>query len=217
MIKHDFVRMRRSMVESQLRTSGVNDPAILAVMVDVPRERFVAAGQEPVAYLDRALPLGGSRALSPPLALGLLLTAADPQPTDNALLIGAGTGYAAAVLARLVASVTAVESDSDLAQRAQVELADIPTITLVEGLLNAGAPDHAPYDLIVIDGAVEAVPPAIIAQLIVGGRLVTGIDDHNVTRLAAGVRTGGGFGLRNFADSEIPVLPGFQRARGFAF
>src|SRR5688500_346544 len=109
MTEHNFEQMRRAMVASQLRTTGINDPRVVAAMGEVPRERFVPAGRAALAYADALIPLGGGRELNTPMSLGRLLTEAAPEPDDRALVIGAATGYAAAVLARLVASVVAVE------------------------------------------------------------------------------------------------------------
>lgn len=213
----DFAVMRHAMVASQLRTSGVNDPRVVEVMAQVPRERFVPAGQARFAYGDTGVPLPGGRRLNPPLATGRLLTAAQVEPTDRVLLVGAAGGYTAAVLAQLAASVTAVEADPTLAAETRAALAGVPNATVVEGSLEAGAPDHSPYDLLVIDGAVEAVPESLADQVVPGGRIVSGIVDRGVTRLASGRRTGGGFRLVDFLDIDCAVLPGFARPRSFSF
>ncbi|WP_294319915.1 protein-L-isoaspartate O-methyltransferase [uncultured Sphingomonas sp.] len=212
----DFDAMRHAMVVSQLRTSAVSDPAVVAAMGRVPREAFVPPAQAEVAYRDAALPLPGGRAINPPLITGRLLTAAELQPTDRVLLIGAAMGYGAAVLARLVDSVVALEEDATLAAAAHTALANDP-VDVVEGPLNAGWAQGAPYDVIVIDGAVESVPQAIVAQLAPGGRLTTGIVDRGVTRLALGRRTEGGFGLVDFADLGCVELPGFAKPKTFQF
>ncbi len=212
----DFDAMRHAMVVSQLRTSAVSDPRVVTAMGDVPREGFVPPAQAAVAYRDAPLPLPGGRAINPPLITGRLLTAAELQPTDRVLLVGAAMGYGAAVLARLVASVVALEEDAALAAGARDAIADAK-VELVEGPLNAGWAQGAPYDVIVIDGAVESVPEAIIAQLALGGRLTTGIVDRGVTRLALGRRTDGGFGLADFADLGCVELPGFAKPKTFQF
>jgi len=216
MTEHNFEHMRRAMVASQLRTTGVNDPRVLSAMGAVPRERFVPADRIAAAYADAVVPLGGGRALNSPMSLGKLLTEAAPQDGDRALLIGAATGYAAAVLDRLVASVVAVEEDPALVAAARESLAGTG-VKLVEGPLTAGWNEGAPYDLIVIDGAVEYVPDALIDQLVDGGRLATGLIEHGVQRLAFGRRAGEGFGLAAFADVASAVLPGFVKPRTFSF
>ncbi len=206
---------RAAMVASQLRTSGVNDARVVAAMAQVEREAFLPESQRPFAYRDRGLPLGAGRVQNPPLATGLLLTEARIQPEDKVLIVGAAGGYAAAVAAKLAAQVVAVESDSDLAAAARSALAG--AAELVEAPLEQGAAATAPYDVLVIDGAFEQIPAALVEQVRPGGRVVTGLVDRGVTRLASGVRSEGGFGLTSFADIECAVLPGFEKPRGFTF
>ena len=212
-----FDAMREAMVTSQLRTTAVSDNRVVAAMARVPRELFVPAERRDTAYIDRAIPLARGRLLNTPMATGKLLTEAYLRRTDRALLIGAATGYAAAVLASLVEHVTAVEVDPVLAEQARANLAGTPAVTVVEGPLEAGHAPGAPYDVIVVDGAVQDLPQTLIDQLVIGGRLVTGLDDKGVGRLAAGVRSAHGFGLQHFADAECVPLPGFARARAFQF
>ena len=212
----DFEAMRHAMVVSQLRTSAVSDPRVVDAMGDVPREAFVPSAQAALAYRDAPLPLGGGRAINPPLITGRLLVAADIRPTDRVLLIGAAMGYAAAVAARLAGSVVALAEDAGLAGAARDAIADTK-VTVVEGPLNAGWAEGAPYDVIIIDGAIEQVPDAVAGQLAPGGRLTTGLVDRGVTRLALGRRSEGGFGVVDFADLECVVLPGFARPKTFQF
>lgn len=216
MTEHNFEHMRRAMVASQLRTTGVNDPRVLAAMGAVPRERFVPAERVAVAYADALVPLDGGRQLNSPMALGRMLTEAAPQPEDRALVIGAGSGYAAAVLAELVASVVAVEEDAELLAAARDALAG-KAVELVEGPLTSGHAHGAPYDLILIDGAVEFVPDAIRDQLAEHGRLAAAISENGVTRIAIGRRGGAGFGMAAVSDVAAPVLPGFVKPRTFVF
>jgi len=209
--------MRQAMVASQLRTNAVSDPRVVAAMARVPRERFVPEARRALAYVDIAVPLDGGRALCPPMVLGRLLTEARPQAGTHALVVGAGTGYAAAVLASLVASVVALEEDGSLAKKARDLLAGEAGVTLVEGPLTQGWAAEAPYDLILIDGAVEQIPPALVAQLAPQGRLAAAIVERGVTRLAVGRRAGGDFAMAAFADAAAPVLPGFEPVTGFRF
>ena len=211
-----FEPMRRAMVASQLRTTGVNDPRVIAAMGEVARERFVPAERAALAYADATVPLANGRALNPPMALGRLLTEARLQGDENALVIGAGTGYAAAVLARLVASVTALEADKALAAQAGDALAGTG-VTQVSGPLDAGWAKGAPYDFILIDGAIEYLPPAIVEQAAEGARIGLALLDRGVTRLAMGRVVGGAFGLATFADAAVAILPGFEKPRGFIF
>ena len=216
MTEQNFQDMRRAMVASQLRTTGTNDARVLAAMGDLPRERFLPSARAPLAYADAVVPLNAGRDLNSPMALGRLLTEAAPAPADRALVVGAGTGYAAALLSGLVASVVAVEEDAELAAAARENLADT-RVRLIEGPLREGFADGAPYDLILIDGAVEFVPDALVDQLSDGGRLVTGLLEQGVTRLAIGRRAGDAFGLAAFADAAAAILPGFVRPRAFTF
>lgn len=209
--------MRHAMVASQLRPNAVNDPRVVTAMDRVPREAFLPAAAAEIAYRDTAVPLGHGRFQNVPIATGRLLTEAYLEPTDRVLLIGATGGYTAAVLAQLVASVVAVESDATLAADARAALTAYPSVTVVEGSLQAGHTAGAPYDVLVIDGAVEQVPDAIVAQIRPGGRAVAGISDRGVTRLSSGRRTAGGFGLVGFADIECVPLPGFARPKSFSF
>jgi protein-L-isoaspartate(D-aspartate) O-methyltransferase len=206
--EHNYDQMRRAMVASQLRTTAVNDPRVVAAMEAVPRERFVPEAQRAFAYLDRAIPVGDG-AIPQPMVLGRLLTEARVRSDDRALVIGVAPGYAAAVLARLGARVTVLGSDA-----ASPELIGV---TVADGPLDQGHVAGAPYDLILFDGAIEHVPDAILVQLADGGRIAAPIVEAGVTRLAIGRRAGGGFGMISFADAEAPVLPGFLKPRGFTF
>jgi protein-L-isoaspartate(D-aspartate) O-methyltransferase len=207
-----FETMRRAMVASQLRTTAVSDPRVIAAMGDVPRERFVPADKAAIAYADITVPLSGGRSLNTPMSLGRMLTELHPQPQDRALVVGAATGYAAAVLARLAGSVTALEEDGSLPMPAAA-----PGVRFVSGPLNKGWAEGAPYDLILIDGAVETIPQAIIDQLVEGGRLGAAIIQDGVSRLSIGRRAGTGFGFTAVADVDSAPLPGFAPPPAFSF
>lgn len=205
------------MVSNQLRTNNVSDPRIVAAMEAVARERFVPAERAKIAYIDLPVPLSGGRALNSPLATARLITESGVEAGEKVLLVGAATGYAAAILAELGAEVTALEEDGALLATAKAALAGKTNVTLVSGPLNGGWKKGAPYDVIIIDGAVESVPEAIASQLSATGRLLTGLVDRGVTRLATGRRAGSGVGLVAFADVETVVLPGFATPKGFSF
>jgi protein-L-isoaspartate(D-aspartate) O-methyltransferase len=213
--QHNFADMRKAMVASQLRTTAVNDPRVVEAMGVVPRERFVPPDRTAFAYLDVAQPLGLGRFLPAPMILGRLLTEARIRPTDRVLVIGAGSGYSAAVVAQLTGTVFALEEDATIAS---IGAAALPaSVQSVTGPLTAGWADGAPYDLIVFDGAVEHVPREIIAQMADGGRLAVALLEDGVTRLAVGRSAAGSFGTTTFADAEAPVLPGFAVREGFRF
>ena len=213
---HNFEQMRRAMVASSLRTTGVSDPRVLAAIGAVPRERFVPREAVGIAYADTMVPLGNGRELNSPLALGRMLTEARPQQNERVLVVAAATGYAAAVVERLAGSVVAVEEDAALAAQARTNLADT-SVEVVSGPLGEGHRAGAPYDLILIDGAVEFVPDALVAQLVDGGRLAASILDNGVTRVALGRKAGEGFGMIAITDSASTILPGFVRPRAFTF
>lgn len=212
-----FDAMRNAMVASQLRTNAVNDPRVVDAMRAVAREDYLPEDQRAVAYRDTLLPLNGGRQHNSPLATGRLITEARVKFSDRVLLIGAAGGYAAAVLGKLAAQVTAVEEDESLVALATGALAGQGNVTVVQGPLAAGAPGNGPYDVLIIDGAVEHVPDTLVAQLMPGARVTAGVLDRGVTRLASGRRTDGGFGLVDFLDTECATLPGFAVPKTFTF
>ncbi len=183
------------MVDSQLRTSGVTMPWVIAAMGSVAREGFVPVTLRNTAYMDRALPVAGGHMLNPPIATALMLQAAEVVPSDNVLLVGTPGGYMAAVLARRTADIVVIETAADLTD----------------------APHKRLFSLILIDGAVEELPGSLLAAAQDGARIVTGIVERGVTRLATGYVRGGKVALRPFADTEITPLPGFAAAREFVF
>lgn len=209
--------MRHAMVASQLRTNAVSDARVVAAMARVRREAYLPEAARAMAYRDTALPLGRGRYQNVPIATGRLLTEAVLHAADRVLLIGAAGGYTAVVLGEIVAHVTAVESDAALAELARTALAGNPAVTVIEGPLEAGHAEGGPYDLLFVDGAVDELPDALLAQVKAGGRVVGGIADRGVTRLAAGAKSAGGFALLPFADIDCVSLPGFARATRFTF
>jgi protein-L-isoaspartate(D-aspartate) O-methyltransferase len=208
----DFNLARRTMVDNQLRPEAVTDRGVLAAMGLVARERFVPEAARAFAYFDRPLPLTKERAMMPPAALGRLLSELAPRAGERALIIGSGTGYSAALLGAIGLDVIALESDDRLAAAAREIGVDTMTGSLAEGWKKA-----APYDLILLDGAVEEIPAAIVGQLAPEGRLAGAILDRGVTRLVVGRAAAGSFGLRSLADADVDILPGFERPRAFTF
>ncbi|WP_420902568.1 protein-L-isoaspartate O-methyltransferase family protein [Sphingobium algorifonticola] len=213
----NFAAMRAAMVENQLRTSDVNDVRVIAAMAQVPREAFVPVTRQAMAYIDRPVPLADGRALNPPLATGRLLTEAAVRRGEKVLLVGAATGYTAALLAAMGAQVTAVDDAALLTPDGTSSVAPLAGVTLAPGTLAGGAPANGPYAVIIIDGAIEEVPGALVEQLGDGGRMATGLIDKGVTRLAIGRKSGDAFGLTHVADIEMVVLPGFARPKTFVF
>ena len=208
----DYSLARRAMVDSQLRPEAVTDRGVLAAMATVERERFVPESAKALAYFDRPLRLAGGRAMMPPAALGRLLSELAPRTGERALVVGSGTGYAAALLKAIGIDTVALESDEGLARTAR----DAGVETVV-GDLAAGWAKDAPYDIVLLDGAVEEVPGDLLKQLTENGRLAGAIADRGVTRLVVGRVAGGSLGLRSLADADVAVLPGFSRPRAFTF
>ena len=209
---------REAMIDSQLKPSGVISPRVSAAFYAVPREAYVAPGRRGLAYVDAPQPLGNGRELLTPLSLGLLLQHADADAKDKVLVVGTGTGYSAAVLAQLAGSVVALEEDAGLAETARTALAATPAVSVVEGPLHKGWAEAAPYTLILIDGAVEQLPPELIAQLAEGGRLLAiVIGSDGVSRAAKGVNHAGHLQLEPFAEAPGALLPSFGKAPAFQF
>lgn len=213
MIRTAPLSPRQTMVDSQLKTVGVTDPRVLAAFADLPREAYLPAALAPLAYADAAQQVAPGRWLLPPLVLALLLQHAAVQPGDRVLVVGSATGLSAALLGRLGAQVTALESDAAL-----IAMAEAAGVTSVAGPLADGWAANAPYDVILFEGAIAAVPPAIAAQLAPGGRVAAVLRAAGVGRAFAGpLRADGTPAALPFLDVSAPDLPGFAPARAFAF
>ena len=217
----DPATLRRIMVDTQVRPSDVTKFPIIAAMLDVPREAYVPAGWEPVAYAEDAIPVGDGREMVEPRTLAKLLDALDLEPQEDVLLIGAALGYSTALVARLAASVVAVEEDAALARDTEANLAaqEVMNAVVVEGPLTGGAPKAAPFDVILIDGAVETVPAALAAQLRPGGRIVAVFADGDrpggMGEVRVGHEIGGRIAWRMEFNAGAAILPGFERERAF--
>jgi protein-L-isoaspartate(D-aspartate) O-methyltransferase len=218
-MRMDFAAARRNMVESQLRPNKVMDPAVLDAFAEVRRELYVPAVLRGVAYVDEDVPLGRGRFLMEPMVLARLVQTGSTRPTDTALVIGAGTGYSAAILGRLVSRVIALEGDQELAQRGTQVLKEegVANAAVVEGPLVDGAPRLAPFDVILFDGSVDVVPPAILGQLAEGGRLVAVVNSAGIGRAKLMTRNGGTVASRIEFDAAVPRLPGLEAAPAFVF
>lgn len=213
----DFAAMRDAMVESQLRTVGVDDVRVVRAMARLPREEFVPEDRRNLAYAELALPLGNGRSLNYAMATARMLTELRLRDEDRVLVVGAAMGYSAAICAEICRSVVALEEDEALAAAAVTGLAAYANVEPVAGPLAEGWAAGAPYDAILIDGLVEQIPEAIVEQLADGGRLAAAMLDDGVSRLVIGRRQGGGFGTLAFADAQAAPLPGFACPRAFVF
>jgi protein-L-isoaspartate(D-aspartate) O-methyltransferase len=215
----DFAAARRMMVDSQVRTSDVTDLRLIAAMLTVPRERFAPKESAELAYLDADLPVAAGRRLMKPMVLAKLLQAAEIGETDRVLIVGCATGYSAAVIEHLAGSVVALEQDPGLAQLARDNLQALGArnATVVTGPLVGGWPAGAPYDVILLDGAVEDVPQALLRQLKDGGRLLGVLGRAPLSKAIMFLSTGVESSSRPIFDATAPALPGFAKPAAFVF
>jgi len=216
----DFDKARFNMVENQVRANRVTDPAVLEAMETVPRELFVPKALRGYAYVDSSLALDDTRHLLEPLVMARMIQAAMVRPSDVVLDVGCASGYSAAILAHMASTVVALEVDDDLATRATRTLTDLglDNAVVVAGPLNEGYPRQAPYDVIMIEGAIPEIPDGVRSQLADGGRLiaVVGGGAWN-SKLTVVERHGDSFGHRVVFDAAAPRLPGFEKAEAFVF
>ncbi|HVX99689.1 MAG TPA: protein-L-isoaspartate O-methyltransferase [Pseudorhodoplanes sp.] len=221
----DFAAARRMMVDGQIRTSDVTDRRLIAAMLEVPREVFVPRARRALAYLDLDIPVsegaGGRppRCLLKPMTLAKLIQAAEPAASDRVLDVGCATGYSAAVLAQLAGFVVALESDTGLAAEAKAALSDTGAVNVAvsTGALEAGMPAKAPYNLIILEGAVEFVPQGLLDQLAEGGRLACILGTGPAAKATLYTRNRGEISSRPIFDAAAPALPGFVKAPAFVF
>ncbi|MES2602483.1 MAG: protein-L-isoaspartate O-methyltransferase [Pseudomonadota bacterium] len=218
-----FTAQRQNMVDCQVRPSDVTDLRIIDAMLAVPRETFVPEGKRPIAYLDLDIDVAAAgqpkRHLIKPVVLARMIQAAAISPTDRVLVVGCATGYSAAVVAHLAGQVFATEPDSALAAVAARNLADLglANVTVSAGEPANGEKAHAPYDVIVMDGATEIEPQGLYEQLKMGGRLVGVFATRTPPRACLVARSPADFGDRVLFDASAPVLTGLERRPVFTF
>jgi len=216
-----FAEARNRMVNSQIRPNRVIDPRIIAATRRLPREHFLPAHLAPLAYADEDVPLGNGRALIQPMVIARLVQLAAPAQGERALVAAAGTGYGAALLAACGLRVTALEEDPALLAIAQRALSEVaPTVTVVSGAIANGWPANAPYDVILLEGAVPQIPPALEQQVRHdGGRLVTVLssDGRLGQAVLAEPSIAGELRAQPMFDCAIPVLPSLKPAPAFVF
>jgi len=215
----DAAAARRLMVDGQIRTADVTNPSLIEAMQEVPRELFVPPAMAAQAYRDGDLSLGDGRAMLRPIVIGKLIQGADVRLGDHVLDVGCGTGYSAAVLAHMGAVVVALEEDADLARRAEAALASTEAgqVTIVKGPLTAGWPAAAPYDLILLDGAIEVAPEALGRQLRPTGRLAAVVGRGPAAKAVIYRPIEGRLVGRPIFDAAAPLLPGFATPPAFVF
>jgi protein-L-isoaspartate(D-aspartate) O-methyltransferase len=214
-----FEAARRSMIDSQLRPNKVTDQALLDAMAEIPREQFVPEAFRAAAYVDEDVPVGNGRFLLEPMVLGRLIQAAAPSQRDSVLDVGSATGYGAAVLSRLAASVVGLEVDGEMADRANAALSamGVANAMVLQGPLEQGVPRQAPFDVIVVEGLVDEVPPLLLQQLGDGGRLVGVVMERGVGRGMLFTRRDDVISARVLFDASVALLPGLERQPGFVF
>ena len=214
----DFAARRLMMVDTQVRPSDVTKFPIIDAMLNVQRELFVPRDKREAAYIGENVGLGDGRVLLEARSLAKMLDALDLQKTDLVLDIGAGLGYSAAVMARMSEAVVALEDTPERIAEAQDALteAEADNVILQLGHLVEGAAQHGPYDVIVIEGAVEMVPPGLVAQLKESGRIACIFSDAALGTAKIGYKLNGRVTWRALFNAGAPLLPGFQAARDFA-
>lgn len=215
----DFSVARRNMVESQLKPNKVTDERLIAVMSAMPREIFLSQGLRGVAYVDEEVPVAPGRFLMEPAIFARMVQEAKIGPKDIVLEIGCGAGYSTAVLARLAASVIAVEADANLAQQAARNLAaaGVDNAVVVEAPLAEGYSRQAPYQVVFVTGAIAKAPQRVVDQIAEGGRLIAVERDGTGSCAVLYGRSGGIVGRRTLFDANVPLLPGFAAPSGFVF
>ncbi len=215
----DFSGLRTKMVDGQVRTTDVTSLPLLDALLSVPREEFVPAARKSLAYIDEDLEIAPGRYLMEPSPFARIVQLADIQPGDFVLDVGAGTGYSAAVLSKLAGSVVALEQDPTLAAKAQSVLSALgyDTVAVVEGPLSAGYPAQAPYDVILLEGAVESIPQALFDQLKDGGRLLAVEGHGNSADVRVYVKQGSSVSARRAFNAAVKPLPGFNSVPTFEF
>jgi protein-L-isoaspartate(D-aspartate) O-methyltransferase len=221
-VAYDAARML--MVDGQVRPNKVSDMRIIGAMRRLPRENFVPPHLAPLAYSDSDVPLGRGRAMVEPMTIARLVQLAGVRDGDKVLVVGAGSGYGAALLAACGGIVTALEDDAALVGLARTALAGIAGVTLVSGPLGDGWPDGAPYDIIFIEGAVEEIPAEFTRQLrapaagVRASRLVAvRVSTGRTGQAVVGELAASGLALRADFDCVAPLLPSLRRVPGFVF
>ncbi len=216
----DTAVQRKNMVESQVRPSDVSDRRITAAMRDIPREYFVPLHLADLAYIDTELTIAPGRGMTTPRDLARLLQLAEIEATDKVLVVGGGRGYTPALVAQLAADVVSLEPDAQLTAAATATLTRlrIASVTTLTGVLHAGAPEHAPFNVIFIDGAVSDVPDALVRQLAPGGRIVCVMRERGVGKAVVWRGNGASMGRRTAFEASAMPLPGLvPTVEPFAF
>ncbi|WP_438992417.1 protein-L-isoaspartate O-methyltransferase family protein [Lentibacter sp.] len=214
----NFADRRRMMVDNQVRPSDVTKYPIIEALLSVEREKFVPQALREAAYLGENLVVSKGRVLLEPRTLAKMLDALDITSDELVLDLGAGMGYSTAVIAQMAQAVIAVEEDEAMAADAEALLAETGLVNAVleQGPIAAGAPQHGPYDVITVQGAVEVVPQAVTDQLKEGGRMAAIFADGNLGTVRIGLKVNGQMNWRFAFNAGAPVLAGFEREEAFS-
>jgi protein-L-isoaspartate(D-aspartate) O-methyltransferase len=215
----DYATMREAMVEGQVRPADVSGIAVISAMRSLPREVFVPDALRPLAYAGAHLPIGPGRVILDPRTLAKMLDALDIQGNELVLDIGVAFGYSSAVIARTAEAVVAIEPDAAMAADAERLLLDhqVDNVAVLHAALDAGAPQHAPYDVIVLQGGVQRIPQTVLDQLNEGGRIGAIFMAGEIGAFRIGFKVDGRVSWRFMFNATAPVLPGFETAQGFKF
>ena len=215
----DYTAARLNMVESQVRPNGITDRRIIAAIETVPREDYVPENRKALAYMDEDVHLEpGDRATDPRalievMAFARMLQHAAIKPSDKVLVVGAETGYGAAVISQIAAGVVALECDPGLAHKAKANLAPLANVKVVEGALAAGVPAEQPFDVILLEGRAEEIPLTLLDQLADAGRLVGVVGERETSHACVYSRSGGAIAMRQVFDASVTALPGLKKKK----
>ncbi len=213
----DYAALRTTMVDTQIRPSDVTKFTVIEAMLNVPREAYVPDSQRDAAYVDTCVDLEKGRVVLDARTLAKMLDALDIQNDELVLDVGCGLGYSSAIVARMAEAVIAVEDDEARANEAQSTLSEqgVDNAVLHTGALTAGAPEHGPYDVILLQGGVEQIPDTLLAQLKEGGRIAALFVEGALGVVRVGYKIDGDINWTFAFNAGAPVMPGFEKPRAF--
>lgn len=221
----DFQTARRQMVDCQIRPNDITDHDIIDAFLTVPREMFVPKSKSSIAYIDSNIQLntgddlGSDRYLMQATPFGRMVQAAEIRPDDLVLCVGCGSGYGAAIIAKLASSVVAIEEDQDLVDRASTTLSEmgVDNLAVIQGSLEAGCVNEAPFGVIFLEGAVDVIPASLFEQLRDGGRLIAVVGRGLTSVICVYHKRGGDISITRHGNVSVPKLPGFRELETFKF
>ena len=216
-----FETARKAMIDSQIKPNKIIDERVVSAFASTPREEFVPRALRDVAYIDEDLTLAGGRYIIEAMVMGRMLQALDLKPAQNILLVGAGTGYTAALLSQLCASVIAIDNRNSAVEKTQELLGkmEIGNVAVLKSKLTEGYPSEGPYDAIIIEGGVEVMPEELLSQLAPEGQCAAIWRTSGTAQGEASLwsRSGNGFSRRGLFNAQVPTLSEFKAKPGFVF